>query len=122
VPYYRQLLGRHGLAPGDIRSAADLAAVPITTKRDLQAAPASLLTQGLDPRRLVVHRTTGSTGEPTIVRRAGRPLLGFRPAMRDVGSDRIEIALARLGLAQVLLELTMAHVTEPSALGRPWPT
>ena len=71
VPYYRQLLDRHRLAPGDIRSAADLAAVPITTKRDLQAAPASLLAHGLDPQRLVVHRTTGSTGEPTIVRRTG---------------------------------------------------
>lgn len=69
VPYYRQLLDRHGLSPGDIRSAADLAAMPITTKRDLQAAPASLLAHGLDPQRLVVHRTTGSTGEPTIVRR-----------------------------------------------------
>src|SRR5262249_59691086 len=37
VPYYRDLFREAGLGPGDIRSAGDLARLPITEKRALRA-------------------------------------------------------------------------------------
>lgn len=70
VPYYRALLDRGGVAPDQVRTAADLTRIPVTTRRDRQTAPpASLLAEGTDPRRLVVHRTSGSSGEPLRVQR-----------------------------------------------------
>jgi phenylacetate-CoA ligase len=104
MPHYRELFDRSGLAPSAIRTAADLAALPITSKRDLQAAPSRLVARGLDPGRLVVHRTTGSTGEPTVVRRTRFEewlLSTFRfRAIRQLGyrlTDRIvRVAVVRV--------------------------
>jgi phenylacetate-CoA ligase len=70
VPYYRTLFERHGVEPGHVRTVADLARIPITSRRDLQTAPLpTLLARGVDPTRLIVHATSGSTGEPLRVRR-----------------------------------------------------
>jgi phenylacetate-CoA ligase len=70
VPYYRALFERHGIAPDHVRMVADLALIPITTKRDLQRAPAvEVVARGLDPDRLLVHTTSGSSGEPLSIRR-----------------------------------------------------
>jgi len=71
VPYYRALFDRHGLAPHHVRTVADLALIPITTKRDLQQAPAeTVVAHGLDPDRLLVRTTSGSSGEPLRIRHA----------------------------------------------------
>lgn len=70
VPYYRNLLDRHGLNPADIQSVADLSAIPITSKRDLQALPAAdVVARGVDPRRLITRTSSGSSGEPFSIRR-----------------------------------------------------
>jgi phenylacetate-CoA ligase len=70
VPYYRALFDRHGVAPHHVRTVADLALIPVTTKRDLQRAPAvEAVARGLDPDRLLVHTTSGSSGEPLSIRR-----------------------------------------------------
>ncbi len=70
VPYYRRLFDLNGIKPGDIRTAADLAAVPITSKKDMQALPAEeLVARGMDPTDLILHRTSGSSGEPFTIRR-----------------------------------------------------
>jgi len=37
VPYYRRLFDCHGLRPRDIRTVADLPAIPISDKNDLRA-------------------------------------------------------------------------------------
>ena len=64
VPYYRDLFDRTGISAADIRTAGDLALVPLTEKRDLKAEPPERITaRGLDPGKLTVRRTTGSTGE-----------------------------------------------------------
>ena len=39
VLYYRKLFDRQGLKPQDIRGREDLSAIPITSKRELQALP-----------------------------------------------------------------------------------
>jgi phenylacetate-CoA ligase len=70
VVYYRRLFDRVGVKPQDIRSVADLSILPVTSKQDLQGLPAEeVLARGVDPERLIVHRTGGSSGEPFIVRR-----------------------------------------------------
>src|SRR5262249_46837437 len=70
VPYYRALLASHGVKPSDIRTMADLALVPMSTRRDLQQADVTdLVARGRDPSRLLTYRTSGSTGEPLTVRR-----------------------------------------------------
>ena len=58
-------------SPEDIRSLADLAAIPVTSRKDLQALePADIVARGVNPARLLVHRTSGSSGEPLTIRRA----------------------------------------------------
>jgi len=91
VSYYRRLFDQHGLNPRDIRSVADLPAIPITAKKDLLSLPAAeLVARGVDPKRLVTRRTSGSSGEPFTIRRTwfeNRLLYQFwRRAMRDLGS------------------------------------
>jgi phenylacetate-coenzyme A ligase PaaK-like adenylate-forming protein len=104
VPYYRALFDRHGVAPGRIRTVTDLSCVPITTKRDLQETPArDVVASGLDPDRLLVHTTSGSSGEPLSIRRAWleeRLGTAFRMrALRDFGlrptDRRVDISLVR---------------------------
>jgi phenylacetate-CoA ligase len=73
VPYYRALFSRAGVRADDIREPADLARVPISTKADLRARPlGDVVAAGVDPTRLILRYTAGSTGEPTRVRRTRR--------------------------------------------------
>jgi phenylacetate-CoA ligase len=104
VPYYRALFDRHGLAPHHVRTVADLALIPVTTKRDLQRAPAvEVVARGLDPDRLLVHTTSGSSGEPLSIRRTWleeRLSTAFRlRALRDLGlratDRRVGVGLLR---------------------------
>ncbi len=104
VPYYRALFARHGIEPAQVRTAADLARVPVTSRRDLQTAPpAALMARGVDPARLIVHSTSGSSGEPLRVRRTWleeRVTSAFRlRALHDFGlrarDTRVRLALPR---------------------------
>ena len=71
VGYYRTLFDAHGVDPGEVGGVADLAKLPISTKHDLQSAdPADLIARDVNPSRLIVRRTTGSTGEPLEIRRS----------------------------------------------------
>jgi phenylacetate-CoA ligase len=90
VPFYGALFDRHGIAPHHVRTVADLALIPVTAKRDLQRAPAvDVVARGLDPDRLLVHATSGSSGEPLSIRRTWlEERLGtvfWQRALRDVG-------------------------------------
>jgi phenylacetate-coenzyme A ligase PaaK-like adenylate-forming protein len=108
VPYYRRLFDQHGVKPGDIRGAADLPLIPITSKRDLQSRPVEeIVARGIDPTRLVTHRTSGSSGEPFTIRRS-------RFETRLEGVLRLR-TIRELGLrvsdreASVVLRPTSAH-------------
>jgi phenylacetate-CoA ligase len=106
VPYYRRLFDRHGIRPADIRSVADLPAIPITTKNDLRAVPVKdTVADGLDPARLMQVTTSGVSGEPFTVRRTwlerrltvcfwlrAKRCLGLRPSDR-----RASVAFIRTG-------------------------
>ena len=104
VPYYRRLFAQKGLKPHDIHSVADLPAIPITSKKDLQALPVEeIVARGVDPQRLITRTTSGSSGEPFTIRRTwfeDRLLYQFRRrAVQDFGSrstDRTaNVVLAR---------------------------
>jgi phenylacetate-CoA ligase len=71
VPYYRRLFDRHGLRPEDIRGLGDLAAIPVTSKADLQACRPEDLT-AIPADRLLAITTMGSSGEPLTIRRTIR--------------------------------------------------
>ena len=106
VPYYRDLFDRTGISAADIRTAGDLALVPITEKRDLKAEPPERITaRGLDPDKLRVRKTTGSTGELFTVLKSRSDEFVFHVfrlhVMRDYGlrpSDRMALISTRTSL------------------------
>jgi len=70
VAYYRRLFDRHKLNPRDIRTIDDLAAVPITSRADLQdVAVSDLVARDVDARCLITRASSGSSGRPFAVRR-----------------------------------------------------
>ncbi len=66
-PHYRNLFLRLGLRPEAIRSAGDLARLPILEKDPVRAAPLEFVDERLDHRRLLTETTTGTTGTPIRV-------------------------------------------------------
>ncbi len=67
VPHYRQQFEARGVHPRDLKSLADLAKFPFTTKKDLRdnypfglfAVPREKVTR--------IHASSGTTGKPTVV-------------------------------------------------------
>ncbi len=67
VPHYRQAFDAKGVHPSDLKTLADLAKFPFTTKHDLRANyPFGMFAV---PREQVVrvHASSGTTGKPTVV-------------------------------------------------------
>ena len=90
VPFVRRLLERGGLAPRDVRTVRALAALPVTSRRDLQEADVADRVAGdLGVDRLLDRSTSGSTGERVVVKRTWveeRLLNAFRwRALREYG-------------------------------------
>ncbi len=82
VPFYRRRFERFGIRPEEIRGAADLAKIPPVSREEIQGTdPKDLVSRGIDPDRLVVFETGGSTGTPLRIRRTWieeRILAAFR--------------------------------------------
>ena len=67
VPYYRKKMEDAGVAPGDIKTLADIRLLPFTTKEDLRKNyPFGLFTVPLE-RVVRIHASSGTTGKPTVV-------------------------------------------------------
>jgi phenylacetate-CoA ligase len=67
VPHYKQAFDAAGIHPGDLKTLADLAKFPFTTKKDLRANyPFGMFAV---PREQVarIHASSGTTGKPTVV-------------------------------------------------------
>ncbi|MEO6291510.1 MAG: phenylacetate--CoA ligase PaaK [Burkholderiaceae bacterium] len=67
VPHYKQAFDAAGVHPGDLKTLADLAKFPFTTKKDLRANyPFGMFAV---PREQVarIHASSGTTGKPTVV-------------------------------------------------------
>src|ERR1700723_2278935 len=66
-PAYRRSFDAQGVRPDDLRSLADLARFPFTTKADLRAAyPFDFFAVPLE-RVARIHASSGTTGKPTVV-------------------------------------------------------
>lgn len=63
VPHYRDLFRRCGIAPGDIRTVEDLAALPTLDKETVRADPDRFVPEPR-PRGLIHQTTGGTTGTP----------------------------------------------------------
>jgi phenylacetate-CoA ligase len=66
VPHYRSVMQERRLTPADIRSAADLPALPMLTRPEVQAHGADLLSEGFPRGLLRPTKTSGSTGTPLL--------------------------------------------------------
>jgi phenylacetate-CoA ligase len=67
VPHYRAVFEATGLHPNDIKSLADLARLPFTTKKDLRDHyPFGLFAVPLE-QVVRIHASSGTTGKPTVV-------------------------------------------------------
>jgi len=65
-PFYRSLFERAGLTPEEIKSRADFARLPFTTKKDLREAyPYGMAAVSLD-QILRIHASSGTTGKPIV--------------------------------------------------------
>jgi phenylacetate-CoA ligase len=75
VPLYARALA--GCDPERLRSLDDMLALPTFLKRDFRGvAPGDRFARRVDPRRLLLMRTSGTTGEPFEIRRTlGEELL-----------------------------------------------
>lgn len=67
VPHYKRAFDEKGVHPGELKSLADLAKFPFTTKKDLRDNyPFGMFAV---PRQKVarIHASSGTTGKPTVV-------------------------------------------------------
>jgi len=67
VPYYRETMRRVGLTPDDVRTARDLAKLPLVERDDLQRDPEYFVSRAWPLDAYMVLRSGGSTGEPVKV-------------------------------------------------------
>lgn len=75
VPFYRDWFAREGLDPREIRTADDLARLPLLDKRQVREEPRLFLAEGAAARGAVRVTTSGSTGTPTEIHHDRRSLL-----------------------------------------------
>lgn len=64
VPFYRAHYGAAGFTPGDLKGWDDFQRLPMVTKADVIGAyPHAMLREGETPERLIVSRSSGSSGQ-----------------------------------------------------------
>lgn len=90
VPYYQQLFSELGLDPKDIGEAADLDALPLLEREDLQALHPLFLSAKASVRGCQIWSTSGTTGRPLSI---PKPL-----RLTDAEYVRQQRRLAQLGL------------------------
>ena len=96
VPYYRSLFDEHCVRPSQIRGADDLHLIPVSTRSMIQEASIKdRLARGVNEPRLLVRKTTGSTGQCLVVKRtwAEEQVLNFFRwrAIRAYGLRRTDV-------------------------------
>jgi phenylacetate-CoA ligase len=70
VPHYREAMDRAGLRPRDLRSAEDLARLPLVSGEELAAEPERFASRRYPAPRTLELRSSGTTGRPKRVRHA----------------------------------------------------
>ena len=94
-PFFAMRLRRAGLAPSDLADPVGFERLPVMTRRDIQFAGEDLFCREVPPGHGHVSetRTSGSTGEPVLVRRtAVNGLFWNAMAMRDLVWHRRDVS------------------------------
>ena len=99
VPHYRRKFAAARVKPADLRSLADLAQFPFTTKADLRETyPFGLFAVPQD-RIVRIHASSGTTGKPTVVGYTARDIETWTQVMarsiRAAGArpgDKVHVA------------------------------
>ncbi len=106
VPYYKKLFDNYGVDPSTIRTAEDLARIPVSSRTDIQLTPIrERIARGVDPGKLIVRKTTGSSGQCLEVMRTWTEeqklnLMRWR-AIRGYGLKRADvIAVPRIPIGR----------------------
>ncbi|HET9385857.1 MAG TPA: hypothetical protein VFO67_11970 [Gemmatimonadales bacterium] len=93
--FFARRLANAGLNPADLANPSGLARLPVLTRRDLQTSQRELFCREI-PRghgESVEARTSGSTGEPVVVRRTGVTAIFWNAlAMRDLRWHRRHVS------------------------------
>lgn len=104
VPHYREEMDRLGLRPGDLRTAADLARLPLVERAQLQCDPERFVSTAEPLDRYLRLRSGGSSGAPLTIyhaaaavienaahgereRSLATPLIGRRTGYREAELD-----------------------------------
>ena len=93
VPHYRRAFDARGVHPGDLKTLADLAKFPFTTKADLRENyPFGMFAV---PRHQImrIHASSGTTGKPTVVGYTARDI----DTWADLAARSIRAAGGRAG-------------------------
>ena len=69
VPFYRDWFAQSGFHPGDINHLGDLHKIPVMQKQQLRELFRSLPGEDIERKRLIEHKTSGSTGIPVHILR-----------------------------------------------------
>jgi phenylacetate-CoA ligase len=138
VPYYRRLFDSAGVRPEHIRTTADLALIPPTTRKVFQELPPDELT-ARDHGKAARITTAGSTGRVVgvlwnrhegrtedAIRLRGMLLQGWRPgyrtalvrSIRQPTSGHLGLLLARLGLRAARFSIRESAAEHIDALVR----
>ncbi|MGB7933106.1 MAG: hypothetical protein WCH04_12930 [Gammaproteobacteria bacterium] len=75
VPYYRDLFRQQGIDPRDIRTADDLAQLPLLDKQAVRDNPEAFVSETGQGRSAIPFKTSGSTGTPLTIYHDRRSLL-----------------------------------------------
>ena len=119
VPHYRELFRRERIDPRDIRSAADLEALPVLEKATVQRDPERFRAENRLGAEALVFRTAGSTGVPVTLYRDRRSVL--ENVAHCERERAVETALCgrRYGYsAAVIVPLTGNYTTVRTFYGR----
>ncbi len=89
VPHYRQAFDAAGASPDDLRSLADLARFPLTTKHDLRDNYPFGMFAVPQPEVRRIHASSGTTGRPTVV--------GYTQSDLDTWADLVARSIRAAG-------------------------
>ena len=106
VPFYREAMRKRGLGPGDIRTVADLASLPLLDRERVQSDPEYFASRAEPLESYVELRTAGSTAEPLTL--LYHPFSLFEQA---IYSERGRSIVSRLARRRRYREARIANVS-----------
>ncbi len=103
VPFYRRIMDECGLRPADVRTADDLARLPLLTADDVSGAGAELLPRDGPIDEMIATRTSGSSGIRRTVRHDVRGALTVLAACGRREKEALQEVIGKARIRRVAL-------------------